>query len=196
MTEFQKKGCVVVKSFIDKTTIATISQYMENKLLVNSWAERKADFNYHESPSQYMSYADPLTETILKSSTGSIEQITGLELYPTYSYSRIYLKGDELTPHVDRPSCEISITINVATVGKPWPIWMKAVDQDPMKIEIEPGDAVLYKGCEVTHWRDKMIDTDINVQFMMHYVDKNGPYASYKWDKRPGLGYPLNTRSN
>ncbi len=196
MTEFQQNSCVVVKNFIDETTIKTISQYMENKVRLQQWNKRKDVFTYEEDPSALSSYADPLIEALLKESVKPMEEITGLSLYPTYSYSRIYLKGDELTPHVDRPSCEISVTVNVATVGAPWPIWMKVPGKEPIKVEMAPGDAVVYKGCEVTHWRDKMVDTDINVQFMMHFVDKNGANASYKWDKRLNLGYSSETRGN
>lgn len=195
MTEFQQNSCVVVKGFIDPLTIATISQYMENKARLNDWNKRESNFVYQESPSEFSYYADPLIEVLLQQCVPAAEEITGLELYPTYSYSRIYVKGDELTPHVDRPSCEISVTVNVATVGNLWPIWMKVPGKDPVKVEMEPGDAVFYKGCEVTHWRDKMEETDINVQFMLHFVDKNGPNAFYKWDTRPGLGCSSSKRS-
>jgi hypothetical protein len=196
MTEFQQNSCVVVKNFIDELTLQTLSQYMENKVRLNQWDKREGSFTYEEAPSELSFYADPLVETLLKNSVEAMEQVTGLELYPTYSFSRVYVKGDELTPHVDRPSCEISATIHVATVGKPWPIWMKVPGKEPIKVEMEPGDAVVYKGCEVTHWREKMVDTDINVQFMLHFVNKQGPNAGYKWDKRPGLGYASRTRSN
>lgn len=196
MTDFENNRCVVIKNFVDPTTIKTISQYMENKVRQNQWETRQEDFEYGSSPSLLSYYADPLIETLLQESVPSVEEITGLELYPTYSYSRVYTKGDELTPHVDRPSCEISVTVNVATVGKPWPIWMKVPGKEPIKVEMEPGDAVVYRGCEVTHWRDKMVDSDINVQFMLHFVTKNGPNAGYKWDKRPGLGHSPSSRSN
>jgi hypothetical protein len=195
MTDFEKNSCVVLKGFIDPLTIKTLSQYMENKHKMQSWDARKQTSTYDEEPSALSYYADPLVEHILKESVTEMESVTGLELYPTYSYSRVYLKGDELIPHIDRNSCEISVTVNVATVGAPWPIWMKVPGKEPIKVEMAPGDAVVYKGCEVTHWRDKMVDTDVNVQFMLHFVNKNGPNAEYKWDKRPGLGFPSSTRS-
>jgi hypothetical protein len=194
MTEFQTNSCVVLKNFIDPTTIKTISQYMENKFRLFQWDKRPVGSTMEEEPSALSCYADPLIECLLQQSVESMEEVTGFELYPTYSFSRVYLKGDELTPHIDRPSCEISATVHVATVGKPWPIWMKVPGKDPIKIEMGVGDAVVYKGCEVTHWRDKMEETDVNVQFMLHYVNKNGPNANYKWDKRPNLGHSAKTR--
>jgi hypothetical protein len=196
MTEFQNKHCVVVRGFLDELTVKTLSLYMEHKYRANQWSKRSADFtSYEDDPSAFKSYADPLAEVVLKDSIPYIENVVGHKVFPTYSYSRIYLKGDELTPHVDRPSCEISVTVNIANVGGLWPIWMRVPEKDPIKVELNPGDAVIYRGCEVEHWREKMVDQDITVQFMLHYVNQNGPNAEYKWDKRPGLGYLITARS-
>lgn len=195
IAEFDNKDCVVVRNFIDQATIKTISMYLENQFKLASWEKRKENFSFQEEPSAHSKYSDPLIEVVLQNVVPDIESIVGFEVEPTYSFSRIYVKGDKLTPHVDRPSCEISATVNVATVGELWPIWMKARGKEPIKVELNPGDAVIYKGCEVTHWRDEMIDTEVNVQFMLHFVNKNGPYADYKWDKRPGLGHSSDTRS-
>ena len=186
MNNFDAAGCVLIKGFIDPQGIQTISRYMENALKGNSFETGELR---EGSVSRYYRYADPLTETVLYNSIADVEQITSKKLYPTYSYSRIYFAGDELKPHTDRPSCEISVTVHVASKGAAWPIWMKVPGKEPMSFTLEPGDAVVYKGCEVTHWREKAVDTEINVQFMMHYVDQHGPCAAFKWDKRPSLGF-------
>jgi hypothetical protein len=195
MTNETSQYCTVVRGFLDETTVSTLSIYMENKLRSNNWDKRPDEFDYRAHPSQYMSYADPLAEVVLTSSVEQIEHITQLKVFPTYSFSRIYLKGDELKRHVDRPSCEISVTVNIANAGGLWPIWMQPPGEEPMKVELNPGDAVVYRGCEVHHWRDKMTEQEVTVQFMLHYVNQNGPYANYKWDKRPGIGYPSSSRS-
>lgn len=145
--------------------------------------------------SKYARYADPLMEVMLVDSRGAVEAVVGKELLPTYSYSRVYVEGDDLERHIDRPSCEYSVTVNVACDGEPWPIWMQDEDAEPTKVTLSPGDAVIYKGCEVHHWRSKMTRSRVNAQFMLHYVDKNGPFAEYEWDKRSGAGYPNVWRS-
>lgn len=190
MTEFETNSCVLVKGFIDPQGVQTLSRYMEYVLKQDDM--KRADDLMSTS---YARYADPLTETVLYNSLESVEEITGKKLHPTYSFSRIYVKGDVLKPHVDRPSCEISVTVHVATNGKPWPIWMKVNGKEPVSFILEPGDAVVYKGCEVTHWRDVADTTEVNAQFMLHYVDQDGPNALFKWDKRPGLGMLKRERS-
>jgi hypothetical protein len=186
MSSFQSDGYTKVDGLVDAQTIKTISQYFENKIHRGEWAAKSEVVASDASKFGY--YADPLIEVMLKQCSPAIEEHTGLKLEPTYSFSRVYQEGEELTPHTDRPSCEISATINVACTGDAWPIWMQYENNDPVKCLLNPGDAIVYKGCEVTHWRRKLPKGQINVQFMLHYVDKNGPYAEYKFDKRETLG--------
>jgi PKHD-type hydroxylase len=51
------------------------------------------------------------------------------------------------------------------------------------KIEMDIGDAVLYRGTEKYHWRNKF-KGKWQAQVFLHYVDANGPYAEWIWDKR------------
>ena len=190
--KFGSQGYVRVEELVDSQTVKTVSQYFENKIHRGEWVGKKEVEAGDASKLGY--YADPLIEVLLKQCLPTIQEQTGLELEPTYSFSRVYQEGEELTPHTDRPSCEISATINVACTGDVWPIWMQYKDNDPVKCMLNPGDAVIYKGCEVTHWRRKLPKGQINVQFMLHYVDKNGPYAEYKFDKRESLGLDSSAR--
>lgn len=189
---FEKHGCVLVKNFVDEQTIAVVSQYFENKIRRGEWAETtKAG----DPTSRFAYYADPLIEVLLQASKEAVEDATGKELLPTYSYSRIYQPGEKLSPHVDRPSCEISVTVNVATKGEFSPIYTQYGQNDPEKHVLNPGDAVVYMGCNVMHWRQPLKEDQLNVQFMLHYVDKNGPNSGCAKDNRPAYGYDSDTRS-
>lgn len=187
MSNFNTTGYIEAKGLVDQQTVQTISQYFENKINRGEWTNNSDEYTGDASKLGY--YADPLIEIMLKQCQQAVEQYTGLILEPTYSFSRVYQEGEELTPHTDRPSCEISATINIACTGDIWPIWMQYKDNDPAKCMLSPGDAVIYKGCEVTHWRRKLPKGNINVQFMLHYVSKNGPNAEYKFDKRKSLAF-------
>ena len=63
-------------------------------------------------------------ETLLMMVQPKMEKLTGLKLNPTYSYARIYKRGDVLKRHKDRFSCEISTTMNLG--GDPWPIYIES----------------------------------------------------------------------
>jgi alkylated DNA repair dioxygenase AlkB len=185
--EFNTLGYVVERNFLDEITVKTISRYFENKINRGEW---KLDPN--DPVSGYSYYADPMIEILLKDSTEVVEKIVGEELYPTYSFSRVYRPGETLTPHIDRPSCEVSLTINVANVGANSPIYMKYPGKEANKYLLNPGDAVIYQGCIVQHWRDTLKEDQLTVQFMLHYVKKNGRFSNFKFDERQQLGLPGN----
>ena len=121
MNEFQSNGCLQVPELIDANTIQTISLYFENKIKRGEWQSKPET----DDSSKLGYYADPLIEVLLEQCLPAVEEKVNLSLEPTYSYSRVYQEGEELLSHMDRPSCEISVTINVACTGDPWPIWMQ-----------------------------------------------------------------------
>lgn len=181
---FEKYGCVMIKNFLDPITVRTISMYLQNKMRREEWMPAP-----QSDITMFQYYADPLIETVLETSLQVVEKECGKELYPTYSFARIYQPGEQLKVHTDRPSCEISVTVNVASKGTQSPIWMHYDNNEPISFVLSPGDAIIYKGCEAKHWRDILKPDQLNVQFMLHYVDKFGPYSNFKYDQRPSLGF-------
>jgi len=135
-------------------------------------------------PNTFCCYSDHVMETLLVKMLPVMKKHTNLNLIPTYSYVRAYKKGDTLRKHKDRPSCEISCTLNLG--GDPWPIFMEGE-----KVLLEVGDMIVYSGCELEHWREPF-EGDVCGQVFLHYNHINGPYAKEnKFDKRPLLGLPM-----
>jgi hypothetical protein len=155
-------------------------------------------------PNTYSHYADFVMETLLMKVLSKMQQETGLELVPTYSYARIYKKGDILKRHKDRPSCEISTTIHLG--GTKWPIFIDGTGSDNVideyknihkpnapkgtKVLLDVGDMLVYSGCELEHWREPL-EGDNCAQVFLHYNHLNGKFAkSNIFDRRPMLGVP------
>ena len=111
---------------------------------------------------------------LLEECHDKMEEITGLELYPTYCYSRIYPTGSTLFRHTDRPACEVSVTVCLRNEGNPWPFGLH-LGEDTM-VDMHQGDAVVYAGCDTEHWREPST-TDTVWQAFLHYVDANGPHT-------------------
>jgi hypothetical protein len=139
-----------------------------------------------EWPGTPVAYGDVVMEHMLERLRPQIEAAAGLRLYPTYSYMRLYKNGDALKAHHDRPACEISLSLNIGQEpGGAWPLWIHAAD-GPRAVELDPGDAVLYRGIELEHWRAPYAGMQA-AQVFLHYVDRDGPHAEWKFDKRPSL---------
>lgn len=117
-------------------------------------------------PTAYSKYG--LHWDLLEEMAPVAEEIFGLPLVPTYDYCRIYIPGNELHPHLDRKSCEYSLTINLRNIGPPWEFFWEGGS-----VTMDPGDAVAYLGREVTHWREVNPSSYV-YQCFLHYVDPDG----------------------
>ena len=123
-------------------------------------------------------YGDPVMESLLLNKRKAVEKEVNLKLSPTYSYFRVYTFRSDLPKHKDRPSCEISVTIHIGSDGTPWPLFV----EDKI-YETQPGDAIIYRGCEVEHWREPF-EGDWHAQTFLHYVNFDGPHKEFYMDKR------------
>lgn len=127
------------------------------------------------SPARYGLFDD-----ILLKLKPVIEGISGLSLYPTYSYARVYSPGEVLEKHTDRPSCEISCTLTLSYEGDDiWPIYFSE-----QAVKIPVGSLVAYRGLDLLHWRDAYVEGRQQVQVFLHYVNAAGIYADHIFDKR------------
>ena len=160
-------------------------------------------WNDEQVPNTYSHYADIAMETLLLAVQPIMEKQTGLKLIPTYSYARIYKKGDVLHRHKDRFSCEISTTLNLG--GDKWPIY---IEKDPkkggvvegkgyisdntkgIKVDLKPGDMLVYRGNMLEHWREEFKGNDCG-QVFLHYNNASTKGAKDNiFDKRKHLGLP------
>ena len=157
-------------------------------------------------PGAYSNYADWVMETLLMYMIPIMKAKTGLELIPTYPYTRLYEKGNILHRHKDRPSCEISTTLHLG--GDEWPIYMDPTGANNIlsgsetttvvkpgapkgtRIDLKVGDMLIYSGCDLEHWREPF-QGNVCSQVFLHYNHANGPFSKTNLlDGRPLLGVP------
>lgn len=138
-----------------------------------------------QCPSSFSLYNNPDLKHLLTEMLPHIESYSGKKLYSTYAYARLYQPGEELKVHRDRNACEISVTITLGLEGKKWPIYMGYNEDksNASEITMDIGDAVLYRGIDVYHWREKF-EGEWQAQVFLHYVDANGPHKELKDDCR------------
>ena len=122
---FKENKYEVVKNAISKEIASFCYAYFLNKRKVveylfsskyisrfdTSWGT----WNDQQIPNTYSHYGDVAMDTLLERVLPKMMKTTKLNLIPTYSYARIYKYGDILHRHKDRPSCEISCTLNLGS---------------------------------------------------------------------------------
>jgi len=159
------------------------------------------DPNGEQVPGALARYNIPIYKEVHFLVKKVIENVLGMDLYPSYFYDRFYRSGMHLHRHSDRDACEVSVTLQISsTLKNPWPIWFELPDMSEECVLMKNGDAVVYKGCEREHWRDPMPSEipwwkkkiakmrgkeliEWHHQIFLHYVDANGPCLQYAYDR-------------
>ena len=210
------KKYIVIRKILSKEIVKVYYDYMVNKektchTLINNGQINpfSSDYGFFNDPqvsNAYSLYGDQLFDNMIIDLKPRIEKETGLELKEMYSFARNYRQQNELKRHKDRGSCEISGTIHLG--GNLWPIY---IDPNPengyynhdkekyissgekgVEILLEPGDCMMYLGCENEHWRNPLLDKSC-CQVFLHYRETK-KVTDDKWDKRLGPGMPHFTK--
>ena len=178
----------VYRYFLNKRNTA---KFLFDQRYISPFTEYWGVWNDEQAPNTYSHYSDVAMETLLQHVKPAMEKHTGLKLSETYSYARFYKTGDVLARHKDRYSCEVSTTLNLG--GDPWPLYLDPTGkkgQAGIKIDLKPGDMLLYSGCDLEHWREEFRGKDC-AQVFLHYNKKGSKRAKENYlDKRPVLGAP------
>jgi hypothetical protein len=172
---FQEQGAV----HLSKVIPIEFCQFYTHVLMRQEYLDGKKGDNQIPNAKAILDH-EVMFETLLERMWPVIERTIGEELLPTYAYARLYSNGDELIKHTDRPACEISVTIQLGrSHNYTWPVHMG--DKTYM---MDEGDAIIYQGCKVEHWRHKCNGPEdyFSGQVFLHYVRKNGIYASEAGD--------------
>lgn len=184
---FEKNRYVIIKDFFDRKHVDRIKNRLHLLQKSNLTTVDK------QCPKSHSIYSDTVVAEIQEIYRMKLENAIEYSLYPTYSYSRIYQPKEVLERHRDRESCEISVTSTISYDtydNEPWDIFVEPNKQ----IKLYPGDALIYKGCEIDHWRESFVGL-YQTQIFLHYVNANGPYADCKYDFRPSLSSSVDTRN-
>ena len=211
---FKKDKFCVIRKAISKDLATFLYNYfsMQKQVYDTCVANRyispfETILGYYEPsdeqvPNSYSNYSNIAFETLLLKLQPVMEKVTKLKLYPNYTYARIYRTGDELKRHKDRFSCEISTTLNLG--GDKWPIYIEPNSKKGrevnggyvsdmtkgIKVDLQPGDMLVYRGNVLEHWREPFQGNDC-AQVFLHYNNAKTKGAEENmFDKRPHLGLP------
>ena len=213
---FKKNKYAIIRQAISKDLAAFVANYFSIKKQVYDTCRQTRFISPYEVllgeyegadgqvPHTYSNYSDIAMETLMLKCQPIMEKTTGLKLTPAYTFARIYKNGDVLKRHKDRFSCEISTTINLG--GDSWALYLdptgasnvinekqnliKPNAPKGIKVDLKPGDMLVYSGCELEHWRNKFKGKEC-IQAFLHYNNRKTPGAKDNmFDRRPHLGLP------
>jgi hypothetical protein len=168
----------IIKNFLNESEILFLKNYVLIQHRNNNEYKNKFDNKGVVTSVDTQFYSDPTFESLSLSKINFLEQELNFKLIPTYTFWRMYTLGSFLKKHKDRESCEISVTVKIGSCKNDWPIFIGEKHYD-----LKQGEALAYPGMDLFHWRDDF-KGDWNAQAFFHYVDANGKFTDYKFDKR------------
>ena len=182
MSEFIRKGWYYLPKIITKEEAIEI-KYKNLMGAVRDLGGLKTHFD-PERGNVLTCYAPPAAAFVMKRIQPVLEELLEEELIPSYWFSTTYHNKGWMNCHTDRPSCEVSVTMNICGDAA-WPIKLKDLEGNKQSVVTPSGDGVAYLGMTVPHWRSPMRshDNDRFMQLFLHFVRKNGPCAEYAYDK-------------
>jgi hypothetical protein len=174
--DLAQRGHVIAPRLIDER----LACVFYDVLLLRNWrGEAKHD---QQIPRADSHWGDCTLDAALIVLRSEIERICGCALLPTYAYARLYFHGDYLRRHRDRSACQVAATIHLGSSGGAAPLIWFAPDA---AVSQTPGDAVVYLGDKVEHWRDPFSGENFG-QLFLNYVFAEGDRRHLIYDGRRG----------
>ena len=167
-------GVVVVPGFIDQRLARMLYAIL---LLRQHRGEGRRDDHV---PTALSFWGDSTLDAFHLSVLPDVEAVAAGPLLPTYCYARLYVHGDTLRRHHDREACEIVTSVHVGHSGTAPPPICFATGH---AVQQQPGDAVVFHGADIDHWRDTFLGQDFG-QVFMNFVRADGPQRGQALDGR------------
>ena len=125
------------------------------------------------------SHGEPSSALLLQLMQPLVEAVVGAALKPSYSYAWIYRRGAAMPLHRDREACRATVSVLVdyapAMDGPtPWPLGIHPRGGGaPVEIRQALGDAVVFSGRELDHFRPPFTAGTRSTSLLLHYVDRD-----------------------
>ena len=108
-----------------------------------------------------------------------VAEIAGAAIKPAYSYAWIYRRGATMPLHRDRDPCRYTLSVLIdyapAVDGPtPWPLGIHPRGGGaPLEIRQSVGEAIIFNGQELSHFRPPFTAGTQSTSLLLHYVDRD-----------------------
>ncbi len=128
-----------------------------------------------QTPGRYVAYDEPVTRYVHQQLARTVSDIVRRVVAPTYSYLALYQGGATLDPHTDREACQYTVSLCVDATPDPvtygaWPLSLMTAE-GPLQFLLGIGDALLFRGRELAHWRDRLPEGYTASSVLFHFAD-------------------------
>jgi hypothetical protein len=173
-----RKGFVVVPHLIPPFHLGALRRYYRHTIRTSHI--RLGD---DQVGRRYAAHNEPVARHVHKQLVQAVADIAGATVKLSYAYFVAYQSGATLERHTDRAQCEYSITLLIDSTPEPleqspWPIKL-VTPRGAVGVWQYLGEALLYRGRRLPHYRDRLPAGCTSTSLLLHYVDEGfaGPLS-------------------
>ncbi len=169
---FRERRYVIARDLVHPLELSALREYTGALL-----REGLLSFGDPQVSRRFGRYNEPISRFLQTRLTPLMSAVTGQAVVPTFSFLFCYASGAELKPHIDRREAEYSISLQVdyapepsPDAATPWPLGFRLADGTAVLTDLRLGDAVLYHGAELVHFRAPLPEGHRSAQLVLEYV--------------------------
>jgi hypothetical protein len=166
---FAEAGYGIVTDVLHPYEVAAVRRYIRHGVRTGALV-----FGDPQVPKRYRAHNDPVLRMVQSRLLPLIRAVVGVPVKPSYAYLAAYAEGAVLHRHVDRPQCAYSMTLLVDYTPEPalesaWPIRLALPDAEALVYQ-SLGDALVYAGTRLVHFREPLPAGHTSTSLLLHYV--------------------------
>jgi hypothetical protein len=167
--EFEEKRYAPVGQLIHPFHISSLRRYYRHLI-----RQGKLKLGDSQSPLRYATQNEAVARFFHHQLTSAVGSVVQESVKPSYVYLGAYQGGAELEAHIDREQCEFSISLCIdyspePALETPWPLHLQT-PKGKTTVFQGIGDALIYCGRELPHFRDPLPPGNTSTSLFFHYV--------------------------
>ncbi|MGW8392448.1 hypothetical protein [Pseudoduganella sp. HUAS MS19] len=162
----REQGFATVSGLLGARQLDSLRDYLRGIV------RRQASIGDAQCERRYGVHNEPLLRFFHHQLANVVTRLAGERVIPSYCYFAGYRDGAALACHTDREQCEFTISFLVEhgpESSPSWPIWLK-LPAETVAVHQAPGDALIFRGRELPHWRMPLGPGQWSYSLLLHYV--------------------------
>ena len=172
--QFDQEGFAALENLLPSEHVTELGRYFQALA-----TEGYLSCSEVRGSKRYVAHNHPVARFWHAQLNDRVSQLAGRRTKPSYSFVSVYLAGGDLFWHTDRLPCEYTLTLLLdyapldAESRSPWALRLVGRDGRIHAIHQRIGEALIFKGRELKHGRDKLADGHRSVSLLFHFVDED-----------------------